>query len=220
MQNHIKNHIQELFALIVCVIGVGWGIAKSQQQQHTVATYTEHVSHHVKHLSRYATAEKYGLKRGHPMTMPSANGVYYVYVTKGTAAFRDSVIDVIDNWILRTDIPFRSTQSAKKANIVITQKKGKVDKDESKNIATLGITMITDGTLKKRTHIYISKKACYECEVHASQVVEHEMGHALGLDHVSSKKDVINSIVTNKSHITQRDTKTANSNYYAVKKLV
>lgn len=63
MQNHIKNHIQELLALIVCIIGVSWGIAKSQQQQQTVVTHTEHVSHHVKHLSRYATAEKRGLKR-------------------------------------------------------------------------------------------------------------------------------------------------------------
>lgn len=154
------------------------------------------------------------------MTMPSADGVYYVYVDKGTEAFRDSVIDAIDEWIMRSDIPFRSTQSAKKANIVITQKQGKVDKDESKNIATLGETFLDDKTLVKRVHIFISRKECYECEVHASQVVEHEMGHALGLNHVSNKHDLMAPIVTNSARFSKKDIETANNNYYAVKNLV
>lgn len=206
-----RKHLQDFVALLLTVLTISISIGSYEAKQH--------IDH--PRVSRYAMAEKRGLMKGHGMTLPSKDSVYYVYVSAGTPAFHQSVIDAINDWSIRSDIPFRSTNNEKKANIIVTQKKGKVDKDESKDVATLGVTAIADGTLAKRSHIYISKLACYECEVHASQVVEHEIGHALGLNHVARKDthDLMNPIVTNSARLSQKDIEHANNNYKAVKAL-
>lgn len=171
----------------------------------------------------YKDAVRNGLPRGTSMTVPDKSGVYNIYIknARHDIKFNTGVKEAVKVWRNKTDIPMKITTHYKKAQIIIKLIKGYIYKPNRDGSVTTGITTLYQNALNHKTNITISQLACNSTDAEYSDTVEHELGHAMGLEHTSRKNDVMDPVSNNLSHnkLTRPDIKDAKRNYKAVKQL-
>lgn len=216
MRDNLREHRQNFIVLAICIIAGLLGLTFWFKDGANHSTKTANNS---SHITTYAKAEKRGLIKGHSMTLPNKNGNYYVYIDPASDSyFKDSANVAIDdlNTIMTGTTVFIPTKDKQKANIILMEKEGLLGKDKGKNTVTLGETLLDDASLMHQTKITISRKASDECDTDMDRTIDHELGHALGLEHNHKYHDIMNPVISNKSHFTKENIREINRNINAV----
>ena len=173
--------------------------------------------HHeqTKPQSEYQLAVAKGLNAPSGMTRPNKNGTYYVFISSPSPKFYADATSALIYWENKTDIPFLTTENHEKANIEIIDTNEYLSKTNQKRIP-IGYTTTHIKSIQKCAIIKISPKAEAETYATTKMTTIHEIGHALGLDHVQDKKSIMYPVLNLHQKLTKADIKRARANYRAI----
>ena len=173
--------------------------------------------HHkqAKPQSEYQLAVAKGLNAPSGMTRPNKNGTYYVFISSPSPKFYANVTSALIYWKDKTNIPFLTTENHKKANIKIIDTHEHLSKTNKKRIS-IGYAITHIKSIQNCAIIKISPKAEAETYATTKMTTIHEIGHALGLDHVQDKKSIMYPVLNPHQKLTKANIKRARSNYRAI----
>lgn len=173
--------------------------------------------HHeqTKPQSEYQLAVTKGLNAPRGMTRPNKNGAYYVFISSASPKFYAETTSALVYWENKTNIPFLTTENRNKANIEIIDTNKYLSKTNKKHIP-IGYTVTHINSIQKCAVIKISTKAEAKTYATTKLTTIHEIGHALGLDHVQYKKSIMYPVLNPNQKLTKANIKHARTNYRAV----
>lgn len=173
--------------------------------------------HHekTKPQSEYQLAVAKGLNAPSGMTRPNKNRAYYVFISSPSPKFYADATSALIYWENKTDIPFLTTENHEKANIEIIDTNEYLSKTNQKRIP-IGYTITHIKSIQNCAIIKISPKAEAETYATTKMTTIHEIGHALGLDHVQDKKSIMYPVLNPHQKLTKADIKRARANYRAI----
>ena len=173
--------------------------------------------HHeqTKPQSEYQLAVAKGLNAPSGMTRPNKNGAYYVFISSPSPKFYADATSALIYWEDKTNIPFLTTKNHKKANIEIIDTHEHLSKTNKKRIS-IGYTITHTKSIQKCAIIKISPKAEAETYATTKMTTIHEIGHALGLDHVQDKKSIMYPVLNPSQKLTKANIKRARANHRAI----
>ena len=173
--------------------------------------------HHeqTKPQSEYQLAVAKGLNAPSGMTRPNKNGAYYVFISSPSPKFYADATNALIYWENKTNIPFLTTENHKKANIEIIDTNKYLSKTNQKRIP-IGYTTTHIKSIQNCAIIKISPKAEAETYATTKMTTIHEIGHALGLDHVQDKKSIMYPVLNPHQKLTKANIKRARANYRAI----
>lgn len=129
------------------------------------------------------------IRAQYPDAVEPKHGIYYVYLAKyNTQNLDDAAKKAITLWHQNTGLPFEYTDKKSKAQIVIQDAKGSLGED------VLGDergSYYTDHGPIVSTTIRIQESEIAVRDDDPSLTLVHEIGHALGLEHVKDPKDLM-----------------------------
>ena len=163
-------------------------------------------------------ATKQGLPWNTQMVMPNKHGNIYVYIANGNENFQGKARMAIYVWESKTGIPIEPTMNKSLAQIRIHLVHSLNPKDKGK-IITMGETQLNQNQLTYMSDINISLTAnALWGAPDYTDVIEHELGHALGLDHNKRHHDIMNARIGEGYHLSNYDAEQAKRNYEIVMK--
>lgn len=165
--------------------------------------------------SEYQLAVAKGLRAPDGMTRPNKNGAYYVFISSPSPEFYASATRGLIYWTDKTHIPFYTTENRKKANIKIIDTDRYLSNANQKRIP-IGYTITHIKSIQNCAIIKISPKAESETYATTKMTTIHEIGHALGLDHVQDKKSIMYPVLNPHQKLTKANIKRARANYRAI----
>lgn len=173
--------------------------------------------HHeqTKPQSEYQLAVAKGLNAPSGMTRPNKNGAYYVFISSPSPKFYADATSALIYWENKTDIPFLTTENHEKANIEIIDTNEYLSNANQKRIP-IGYTITRIKSIQNCAIIKISSKAEAETYATTKMTTIHEIGHALGLDHVQNKKSIMYPVLNHDQRLTKANIKHARANYQAI----
>lgn len=186
-------------------------------------TYGEHGENLDNAVLQYERAVKLGLPKGTSTTVPATDGYYHVYIKPtSNRSFNKSARLAVSTWRTLSGMPVRTTRSKKKSQIRIYLVNYHLSKPEKDGAQMVGTTDLYQGALTYKTTIKVSQPATRETRGNYQSIVEHELGHALGLDHNNRKNDIMNAY-SNSNHaetLSRADILRARKNYKIIVKAV
>ena len=165
--------------------------------------------------SEYQLAVAKGLRAPDGMTRPNKNGAYYVFISSPSPEFYASATRGLIYWTDKTHIPFYTTENHKKANTEIIDTNKYLSTTNKKRIP-IGYTITHIKSIQNCAIIKISTKAEAKTCATTKITTIHEIGHALGLDHVQDKKSIMYPVLNPHQKLTKANIKHARANYRAI----
>lgn len=129
------------------------------------------------------------IRAQYPNAVEPKHGIYYVYLAKyNTQNLNDAARQAITLWHQNTGLPFEYTEEESQAQIVIQDAKGSLGEDVLGD--ERGSYYTNHGPIVSTTiRIQESKIASRNDDL--SLTIVHEIGHAIGLEHVKDPKDLM-----------------------------
>ena len=129
------------------------------------------------------------IRTQYPNAVEPRHGIYYVYLAKyNTQNLNDAAKKAITLWHQNTGLPFEYTNKKSKAQIVIQDAKGSLGEDVLGD--ERGSYYTNNGPIVSTT-IRIQESEIAARDDDPSLTLVHEIGHALGLEHVKDPKDLM-----------------------------
>lgn len=178
--------IKKMLVLVV-LIGCGWYLLNNSQAQSrvTLALYNLHTRIAQLTGQRQASSKVAAVDQSSAVKGRWAQRSATVYVDTGNAILNAATVSAMNQWNRTEAFSFHQTTDAKKAQIIVKT----MDSDDAAAGKTQTVTMTMTGQIAHATVLlnryYLLNPAYGYSEQRIVNTVEHELGHAIGLNHTN-----------------------------------
>ncbi|MBL1060823.1 matrixin family metalloprotease [Lactobacillus sp. A27] len=193
--------------VIVILIGLFSLNSIHRQNMQSVDAHGEDISRvgYKATTDQVSDLKEYGTLRYNETVLPKHDS-YNVYVN-GNREFNRKVRDALSEWFYKH---YHIVNNPNKAQIIIDEKEY-----NRENAGVEWTKVASDGCIATQARINIYAQSIKDDDSNMVRVIEHEIGHALGLDHTKDKGSVMypNDEYYDKADITLKNFSQASKNF-------